>query len=226
MTFYVLALTLGLLSSLHCVGMCTPLQLALSRWLGLGTGGLTLYHLGRIGAYATLGAIGGLLSNTLTHPLLQQYLAYGAAGTIVMVVLLQAMGRLPNWNPLGSQWLQQALQNTLSRLQRAGRSWGVIFLLGAFNGLLPCGMVYLALVGTLAVPGSLEGAGYMVLFGLGTLPALLFSTWVLRRVRVARVPLALAGLAVAALLAYRAATHTPSNEGAGSCANPVTEVLN
>ena len=45
-----------------------------------------------------------------------------------------------------------------------------LFLIGFFNGFLPCGLVYMALLGSVSTGNAIEGAGYMVLFGLGTVP--------------------------------------------------------
>jgi sulfite exporter TauE/SafE len=48
-----------------------------------------------------------------------------------------------------------------------------MLLVGILNGLLPCGVVYIALTGALATGSALTGMGYMALFGLGTLPLML-----------------------------------------------------
>lgn len=54
--------------------------------------------------------------------------------------------------------------------QRSFRSLG---LLGLLNGLLPCGLVYVALAGAVSQGSLLAGSGYMLVFGLGTLPMML-----------------------------------------------------
>ncbi|MGV9012335.1 MAG: sulfite exporter TauE/SafE family protein [Flavobacteriales bacterium] len=41
------------------------------------------------------------------------------------------------------------------------------------NGLLPCGLVYIALAAALMQDGPLASAAFMVAFGLGTWPALI-----------------------------------------------------
>ena len=51
--------------------------------------------------------------------------------------------------------------------------YGVLFTIGILNGFLPCGLVYMALAGSLAMGSAGGGAAYMFLFGLGTLPNLL-----------------------------------------------------
>jgi sulfite exporter TauE/SafE len=72
--------------------------------------------------------------------------------------------------------LQTRLLNTMSRLLKDQRS-GSFFLLGMANGLLPCGMVYLAIAGALSTNQLTDGVFFMAAFGLGTLPALLALNW-------------------------------------------------
>lgn len=220
--FLFIALGLGVASSLHCVGMCTPLQASLRNWLGLGPGSMVLYHVGRIGAYAGLGALAGLFAAILNALAFQQWIAWAAVGLVVLAALLHLAGhqvfaaRLPI--PL-----QQKLGEGLRRLQRYGNRRPVVFGLGLANGLLPCGMVYLALIGTLAVPGAAASALYMVAFGLGTLPALVASQWVLRRVKLAKATWVVATVLVASLLAYRAVTVPNPNTAGPNCSAPAAE---
>jgi len=47
------------------------------------------------------------------------------------------------------------------------------FASGLLNGLLPCGMVYIALIASLALQSPIEGALYMMFFGIGTIPMLI-----------------------------------------------------
>ncbi len=53
------------------------------------------------------------------------------------------------------------------------RTFSSFFFIGTLNGLLPCGLVYLAVAGASATSGPSEGAAYMALFGAGTLPVML-----------------------------------------------------
>lgn len=179
-SFYLASgLALGLVGSLHCAGMCMPILLALptvgdrpwQRALGLG-----LYHAGRIGSYVLLGALVGMLGYGATLGGWQQPLSV-ALGLFILLVLL-----LPSsWKHRmgGSVWaapVRRALNNLWGR-----GGYGVMALMGALNGLLPCGLVYagLAASATSFHPGM--GAAYMAAFGIGTLPLLLTLRPLVRR---------------------------------------------
>jgi len=174
--WYYTALLTGLAGSLHCVGMCGPLAMALP--VGrlpqrLRTGAILLYHAGRIGAYASLGIFTGMLGQVLVLTGLQQPLSIGA-GLFLLIWTLSSQ-RYANGLRTSSlgQWLSRPLMQLLHRPSLAS------FLgMGVLNGLLPCGFVYVAMAGSLANDTAPEGAAYMALFGLGTLPALLSIRWI------------------------------------------------
>jgi len=159
------AFFLGLVSSLHCAGMCGPLALALptrdlrpvrrARAWGL-------YHGGRILVYTLAGVIFGLFGRGV-------YLAgWQQQFSILLGVAIIALALLGRFRPFGLV----SMQRTITRLWTApGRA--KFFLLGMANGLLPCGMVYLAIAGALTRTRVYESAGFMTCFGLGTLPLLL-----------------------------------------------------
>ncbi|QDK82171.1 sulfite exporter TauE/SafE family protein [Spirosoma sp. KCTC 42546] len=161
----------GLISSLHCVGMCGPLVAALpvgrlpqgQRWKAVG-----LYHTGRIATYGTLGALAGTMSLGLNLMGWQRPLAV-ICGVVLLVSFLWRKG-LPG--RLRWPWLNAQI-TTLFRHHLYQPNWADFAGLGILNGLLPCGFTYLALAGTLATNTPLAGASYMLLFGAGTLPALL-----------------------------------------------------
>jgi sulfite exporter TauE/SafE len=166
----------GLLGSLgHCLGMCGPLvtmfgvQFRARRSAGLPYH--LLYHASRVGVYALLGALVGGLGSALG---LGDSLGR-VAGTVSLFlglgVLLLGLGYL-GWLPLGrieatGAWLNRAMGWALQQ----GSSVRVL-VLGALNGLLPCGLVYSTLLVAASTGGPLTGAAAMAVFGLGTLPAL------------------------------------------------------
>ena len=167
----------GLLGSFHCVGMCGAIALALpgptagaSRLRYVA--GRLLYNLGRATTYATLGAGAGLLGQGLRLAGAQQGLSIASGVLILLLVAVPERytaglaGMLGFGRPLA--WVKA----TLGRLfQRA--SGPAMFATGLLNGLLPCGLVYLALAGALSAPGVAGAAAYMAQFGLGTLPLML-----------------------------------------------------
>jgi sulfite exporter TauE/SafE len=167
----------GLLGSLgHCLGMCGPLvtmfgiQLKARRPAGWPYH--LLYHASRLGMYVLFGATAGGLGSVLG---LGDSLGK-VAGTVSLLlglgVVLLGMGYL-GWLPLGriegaGAWLSRAMSWALQQGSSAR-----VLALGALNGLLPCGLVYSALLVAASTGGPLTGAAGMVVFGLGTLPALM-----------------------------------------------------
>ncbi len=168
---FTLAIFLGLLGSLHCAAMCGPLMLALpGRADGAGrfiTGRL-IYQFGRVTTYALLGVVAGLVGKSFFIAGCQRWLSI-ALGVVILIgffISKKVAVSAPVVRLVGK--LKTAMSAQLQR--RNFRSLG---LLGMLNGLLPCGLVYVALAGAVA-RGSLEGAVvFMLLFGLGTLPMLL-----------------------------------------------------
>jgi sulfite exporter TauE/SafE len=169
------ALTLGLFGSLHCVGMCGPIALALpgkgaNLWRILP--GRMLYQFGRILGYAVLGGLMGMLGQGAALAGMQQGLSIGLGIALLLGILLAAnwesrIVRLPILDKF-FLWLQKSMR-PLMQDARPHR----LFNLGVLNGFLPCGFVYLALAGSLSFPAYHQSILYMVLFGLGTLPLML-----------------------------------------------------
>lgn len=171
------AFLLGLLGSLHCAGMCGPVALALpvkqNSW---GTRLLSslLYNSGRIFTYAALGFLLGLLGMGLFLWGIQRWVSVGLGAIMVSVVILPLL--LNNiWLKSGLQWNISAYKKVFGKLF-GQRSYLSVFMIGLLNGLLPCGLVYLALAGAVVSNSPADGAVYMFLFGLGTIPVLLAVT--------------------------------------------------
>lgn len=171
-------LTLGLLGGLgHCVGMCSPFVLFVSRRYvpeGQGRPGAfaaqAWYTAGRVTMYSVLGAVAGALGGVfqLAGALLGvQRAASILAGFVLVVWALAALVDLvPGFRGGGRLFSKVA-----SAVR--GRVPGHPFGLGLFLGLLPCGLLYSALIAAVARGGALQGALALALFGVGTAPALL-----------------------------------------------------
>jgi hypothetical protein len=164
-------LVLGLVGSLHCAGMCGPLALALP-----GTGRLTCgfvagrlaYNLGRIVTYCLLGVLFGLLGRTLVLAGIQRWVSV-VLGIILMVGLFSSR-KLALLGPVSA--LINGLKARMGLLL-VHRSFSSLLILGLLNGLLPCGLVYVACAGAVASGGLGSGIAYMAGFGLGTVPMML-----------------------------------------------------
>lgn len=180
MSFYGPAILLGLMGSLHCISMCGPIALALPG-KKLNRTAFTLnrlqYQLGRITTYSILGLLVGFLGSGLNLSGLQQPLSIFAGGMILLMFFLT--GSL-NWeNPI-SNWVNRKIVSRMRGIiheQFAQNRAIITFSFGLLNGLLPCGLVYVALLGALATGNPVDALLFMLLFGLGTVPALASIQW-------------------------------------------------
>lgn len=169
---------LGLMSSAHCIGMCGPLAMALpvhhlSKPAQLLS--MLLYHLGRIITYSLLGLLFGLAGRGLYLAGFQQWFSIGT-GIVMLLLAVHYFSGRPNGYPKWVQAWYLPLQQLMGRLlKRTGV--GSFFLLGMANGLLPCGMVYIAIIGAIGLSDPLQSAGFMLFFGLGTFPAMFLLSW-------------------------------------------------
>jgi len=168
---YWTAFILGLIGSLHCAGMCGPLALALPGASDDTAGfvfGRAAYNLGRITTYCALGLIFGLFGKTLLLAGIQRWVSIALG--IALIVGLFSSRKLALWKPI--TLLVNLLKSRMSALLRQ-RSLVSVGLLGLLNGLLPCGLVYVAAAGATATGNVFSGALYMAAFGAGTLPMML-----------------------------------------------------
>jgi sulfite exporter TauE/SafE len=165
------AFLLGVAGSLHCAGMCGPLVLALAkarpRTMQESIGRVS-YHLGRVASYCLLGLMLGLLGHVAAPAGFQRWLSL-TLGVVLLAGLLLST-RLPLAVPVMKwvAWLKNSMRGLLQRNSPASQA-----AMGALNGLLPCGLVYVAAAGATATGHPLTGAAYMACFGLGTWPMML-----------------------------------------------------
>jgi uncharacterized protein len=168
---YVFAFALGLLGSLHCAAMCGPLMLALPAPVG-GVGqfvsGRVIYQLGRVVTYCLLGVAAGLIGKSVYLAGLQRWLS------IVLGVAILGGFFLSKKIALSAPVLRLVTKlKTAMSAQLRRRSFSALALLGLLNGLLPCGLVYVATTGAVSLGSVPAGVGYMAAFGLGTVPTML-----------------------------------------------------
>ena len=166
------AVILGLVSSLHCVGMCGPIAMMLPidrQNKTRKTLQIIIYHLGRLSSYGILGLIFGLIGRSLYLAGIQQQLSI-VIGIIIISVAVIPERIFARYN--FSKPIYRAISYIKSSLgkQFKKRSNKSIFTIGILNGFLPCGMVYVALFGALAMQNAFYGMLFMVLYGLGTVP--------------------------------------------------------
>lgn len=169
------ALTIGLVGSLHCIGMCGPIAVALplgrKSLLDRSVGGLS-YNLGRTMTYGLLGAIFGLLGKGIEMAGFQQWASIIMGAVMVLSVLFPFLFRGKfNFDALTSGFTGKLIYRFRKRFGIQSKS--NLFLIGLLNGLLPCGLVYVAVAGAINTNDVIQGVLFMVLFGLGTIPVML-----------------------------------------------------
>ncbi len=163
------AVILGLAGSLHCAGMCSPLAFAVISKSGGAMRSRVLYNLGRVLMYCVLGAIISGLGVML--PVTAQYVISITLGITFLVIGITGSNfRAPFLAPV--QRFTTFLKTQFSKfLQRKNDS--SVFAMGVLNGLLPCGLTFLALTSCITLAGPLDGFVFMAVFGAGTLPVML-----------------------------------------------------
>ncbi len=166
------ALILGLMGSLHCVGMCGPIafMLPVDRSNNFKKfSQIFIYHLGRLSAYGIIGLLFGLVGKGLYVFGLQQKLSI-AIGVLMIFVVLVPQKTFSQYN--FSKPIYKIISKVKNRLgsELKRKSPDTFLTIGFLNGFLPCGLVYMALFGAIAMGSAAEGSLYMVLFGAGTIP--------------------------------------------------------
>lgn len=166
---------IGLVGSLHCIGMCGPIAVALplgnKGWGYRVFGGVT-YNVGRIISYAVLGAIFGLLGKGIEMAGLQKWASILIGTVMVLSVVFPALFK-------GKIKIEQVFFGYAGKMIGKFRKLFTIssipslFLIGILNGFLPCGLVYVAIAGAINTNSVYDGILFMILFGLGTLPVML-----------------------------------------------------
>jgi sulfite exporter TauE/SafE len=166
------AFIFGLISSFHCIGMCGPIAMMLpvDKQIGIKKATqVTVYHLGRLFAYGTIGLFFGLLGKGFFLAGIQQKISI-IIGVIMIIVVLTPEKIFARYNFSKPVYrLISKIKTNLGRHFR-NKSYKSLFIIGVLNGFLPCGMVYVALFGAIAMQSAELGVLYMILFGLGTVP--------------------------------------------------------
>ncbi len=169
------AFIVGLVGSAHCAGMCGPIALALplksSNWFNRFTGGI-VYNLGRIITYMILGAIFGLMGKGLHMAGFQLWASIGIGIAMIAMVLVPLIFKqMPSLNNVFEGYSARMMSG-FRNLFRKG-TLGSLFGIGLLNGILPCGLVYVAVAGAINTGDVISAMLYMALFGAGTIPVML-----------------------------------------------------
>jgi len=175
------AFVLGFAGSMHCLGMCGPIVLALpdkSRSLKISFySGRLFYNFGRVITYVILGFIFGALGQVISLAGFQSALSI-VLGVLVIASLFLPLSKTLDFFTNNALW-----RKTLGALFRK-KSHSALAGIGLLNGFLPCGLVYTALAGASASGDILYGGLFMFMFGIGTIPALLVLSVVGKQTRI------------------------------------------
>jgi sulfite exporter TauE/SafE len=170
------AFLLGFLGSMHCVGMCGPIVLAIpinnknkiSPYISN-----ILYNFGRVITYSFLGLIFGFIGQSLSIIVLQSHISI-TFGSLILIYLLipskiKSKMKFGGGAVLNIGKIKQKISQNLLKT-----SYISSIFIGLLNGFLPCGLVYAALAGAVATASLKDAVIYMALFGTGTIPAMAF----------------------------------------------------
>ena len=170
----------GFLGSLHCVGMCGPIAFSLPtgriqnpiKKLYL----ISLYHLGRIFSYALIGLFFGLIGKGLSLFGLQQLLS-------IIIGVAMILSVVSYYTASFKTGLNKPIYNFILKLkiylgaQFKNKNPDTFLTIGFLNGFLPCGLIYIAVLGSLSFGNVFHSILYMILFGLGTVPLMTATSY-------------------------------------------------
>ncbi len=163
----------GLIGSLHCAGMCGPIALNLplrGRTFAERLLSGILYNLGRTFMYGIMGAIFGYIGQGLMMLGFQRWVSIAMGILLIISVLAPFVFKKIHFKQfdLFTGFIRTAIQKLFTL-----RSYKGLFMIGMLNSLLPCGLVYMAIIGAIASGNVYYGSLYLIFFGLGTLPLML-----------------------------------------------------
>lgn len=169
--YFIPAFLIGLGGSLHCIGMCGPLMfsslisnkkkdLSYTRWM--------FYQAGRISIYVLWGVFFGTIGISVKWFGFQQNISL-SLGIAILTILIITKAFPSFERKISSVLLTHFWKSKLSTLLQK-QSRGSSFIVGILNGILPCGLVYVALAGATSLQDPIKGGLFMLSFGLGTLP--------------------------------------------------------
>lgn len=171
---FVVAFMTGIIGSFHCVGMCGPLAFALplnQDDTAKKITGAFVYNAGRIVTYSFFGLLFGAIGQTAGLFGFQQWLSIIAGVLILLFIILPRKFNIQSKAAIYTSGSFGRLRSAMAGLfgQRNNTS---LFVIGLLNGLLPCGLVYMAVAGAIGIGDIAGSVLFMVAFGLGTLPVM------------------------------------------------------
>jgi sulfite exporter TauE/SafE len=176
---FITALVIGFLGSLHCAGMCSPLAMAVTNLSKPAFINRLTYNGGRILSYGIQGVVAASVGSLFEFTGLQTAFSI----SLGLLLIIAGFAGITSFNvpfiSTGIQKLTTFIKIMLSNFIKQKTKLSLI-ITGMLNGLLPCGLTYIALTYCLTITNPVEGFFYMLIFGLGTLPVMLGLTTIMQ----------------------------------------------
>jgi sulfite exporter TauE/SafE len=174
------AVIFGLLGSFHCVGMCGPIAFMLPVDRSNSTRKvfqIFTYHFGRLLAYSIIGLVFGLVGKGLYIFGIQQQLSIliGVLMILIVIIPTQTFNKYNLSKPIYK--LISKVKSSLGQALKK-KTADTFLTIGFLNGFLPCGLVYMAVIASIATQNAAQSSLYMLLFGLGTIPLMTTAIYV------------------------------------------------
>lgn len=178
-SLFISAFILGMIANLHCVGMCGPIALAIplnrSSKIEIIVG-ILQYNFGRILTYSTLGFIIGFIGLGINLIGILQWISIISGVGIILYAWRKYLFQGKSFQVFNTNFLHRFTSKNMGKILK-NRSPLKLFLFGMLNGLLPCGMVYTALITSVIAGTPILSAFTLFFFGLGTLPGMILITF-------------------------------------------------
>ncbi len=179
--FYI-AFVIGISSSFHCIGMCGPIAAAIPTRSATNFGilfKLLQYHIGRIFTYSILGLVVGNIGLTLATFGALQWISIISGMILIAFAWKKYFINYFSWRIFSG--ISSFVSKGVGKVLRSNSPFKLVSL-GILNGLLPCGMVFIALTNALLTGNPTSSATAMIFFGLGTLPAMIAVGFMLNKI--------------------------------------------
>ena len=173
-SLFITAFLLGALGSVHCVGMCGPIALSIpfvNKEKKSKVVSAVLYNTGRAFMYALFGILFGIIGKTFALFGFQQGLSIALGIIILIFLIFHKRSRVLEKSNFLVHFFYRVRQSLGKLFTR--RNYKSAFFIGLLNGLLPCGLVYMAIAGAIATASVLKSSLFMAFFGFGTFPLML-----------------------------------------------------
>ncbi len=182
------ALLMGLAGGPHCVAMCGAACAGLGQTqAGQSAKALWVFQVGRLLGYSALGALAaaslqGLGWLSVHSAALRPVWTLFHVAAAMLGLMLVWHARQPVWLEISARKVWQSVRSVTGK-SKGNAGLAPIGLLGFLWALLPCGLLYSALLVAAMTSSAAEGAGVMALFALGSGVSLMAGPWLWLRLR-------------------------------------------